>query len=77
MGQATLRIIRQSKASGEDSDSRPFAPRDPVTRDGVGLKAGALLVREWNGALQRVMVLEKGFAWDGKVLNEPTVGDSN
>ena len=43
-----------------------FAPRNPSTRDGVGLKAGALLVREWNGGLQRVIVLEKGFAWNGK-----------
>jgi hypothetical protein len=66
LDKATLRIIRQAKGGGEDSDSRPFAPRDPATRDGVGLKAGALLVREWNGALQRVMVLEKGFAWNGK-----------
>jgi Protein of unknown function (DUF2924) len=61
---ATLRVIRQSK--NEDSDGRPFASRKPATKDGIGLKSGALLVREWNGALQRVMVLEKGFAWNGK-----------
>jgi Protein of unknown function (DUF2924) len=66
LDKATLRIIRQPKGGGEDSDCRPFAPRSPATRDGVGLKAGALLVREWKGALQRVMVLEKGFAWNGK-----------
>src|ERR1700688_3188873 len=58
-------MIRQAKC-GDGADIRPFAPRDPATRDGVGLKAGALLVREWNGAPQRVMVLEKGFAWNGK-----------
>ena len=29
-------------------------------------KAGALLVREWKGRLERVMVLERGFAWNGK-----------
>ena len=29
-------------------------------------KPGALLVREWNGKLQRVMVLEEGFAWNGE-----------
>jgi hypothetical protein len=67
LDKATLRIIRQTKGNGADEfASRPFAPRDPATRDGVGLKAGALLVREWNGALQRVMVLDKGFAWNGK-----------
>jgi hypothetical protein len=67
LDKAALRIIRQSKGDGgEDSANRPFEPRDPATRDGVGLKAGALLVREWNGRLERVMVLEKGFAWNGK-----------
>ena len=29
------------------------------------VKPGTLLVREWEGALQRVMVLEQGFAWNG------------
>src|SRR4051794_7947689 len=28
-------------------------------------KPGTLLVREWQGVLQRVMVLETGFAWNG------------
>jgi hypothetical protein len=67
LDKATLRIIRQSKDDGvEPSGARPFEPRDPATRDGIGLKAGALLVREWNGRLERVMVLEKGFAWNGR-----------
>jgi hypothetical protein len=34
----------------------------------VGLKAGALLVREWKGQLEPVMVLEKGFAWNGQTF---------
>jgi Protein of unknown function (DUF2924) len=29
------------------------------------VKPGTLLVREWEGVLQRVMVLESGFAWNG------------
>ena len=29
------------------------------------VKPGTLLVREWGGVLQRVMVLDKGFAWNG------------
>ena len=29
------------------------------------VKPGTLLVREWEGVLQRVMVLEQGFAWNG------------
>ncbi len=34
---------------------------------GVGLKSGALLVREWNGRLERVMILDDGCAWNGCV----------
>ena len=30
-----------------------------------GLRPGTLLVREWAGAQQRVMVLGDGFAWNG------------
>jgi hypothetical protein len=66
LDRATLRMLRQTKGDGDDSIHRPFASREAATKDGVNLKAGALLVREWNGALQRVMVLEKGFAWNGK-----------
>jgi hypothetical protein len=39
-----------------------------ITRQGLGLKAGALLVREWNGRLERVMILEEGFAWNGQTF---------
>jgi Protein of unknown function (DUF2924) len=62
-------MLRRAKGEGEASVHRPFASREAATNDGVNLKAGALLVREWNGALQRVMVLEKGFAWNGKTYS--------
>jgi hypothetical protein len=29
--------------------------------------SGALLVREWNGRLERVMILDDGYAWNGAV----------
>jgi len=45
-----------------------FDRRAPQTRDGVGLSAGALLVREWNGKHERVMILEEGFAWNGQTF---------
>ena len=32
----------------------------------LGLKPGTVLVREHDGQLQRVMVLDQGFAWSGK-----------
>jgi hypothetical protein len=59
------RMLRSGK--GRD-DAPPFDRRAPQTRDGVGLSAGALLVREWNGKLERVMVLNEGFAWNGQTF---------
>jgi hypothetical protein len=41
--------------------------RGATTREGVGLKSGSLLVREWKGRIERVMVLDDGFAWNGSV----------
>jgi hypothetical protein len=32
------------------------------------LRPGTLLTREWDGHLQRVMVLADGFAWNGKTF---------
>jgi Protein of unknown function (DUF2924) len=59
------RILRSGK---DDGVGAPFDRRAPQTREGLGLKAGALLVREWKGRLERVMVLEEGFAWNGQTF---------
>jgi hypothetical protein len=62
-----LRILRQPRGQRLDSpDQRPFETRMPTTSDGGSLLSGALLSREWNGKLEHVMVLEKGFAWKGE-----------
>jgi hypothetical protein len=37
-----------------------------------GLQPGTILNREWNGALQRVMVLDQGFAWNGMTYRSLT-----
>jgi hypothetical protein len=63
LDKTTRRIIR-----GEDRDNAAFDRRHPETKGGVGLKPGALLVREWRGKLERVMVLEEGFAWNGQTF---------
>jgi Protein of unknown function (DUF2924) len=56
----TLRILRQPKGEAlASSDGRPFAARIGTTREGAKLQAGALLAREWNGKLGRVMVLDR------------------
>jgi hypothetical protein len=59
------RILRSANGSGATA---PFDRRLPQTRDGVGLKPGALLAREWKGKLERVMILEEGFAWNGQTF---------
>jgi hypothetical protein len=56
------RILRSEDAAA------PFDRRAPQTREGVSLKVGALLVREWKGRLERVMILEEGFAWNGQTF---------
>jgi hypothetical protein len=34
------------------------------------LQPGTILVREWDGKSQRVMVLEEGFAWNGTIATK-------
>jgi hypothetical protein len=66
LDKSALRLLRQPKGDGAvEPDGRPFEARAPVTRAGVDLQSGALLVREWNGKLERVMILDMGFAWNG------------
>ncbi len=61
-------IRRMLRSGKEDGVGAPFDRRAPRTREGLGLMAGALLVREWKGRLERVMILEEGFAWNGQTF---------
>jgi hypothetical protein len=54
---ATARVLNRLAGRGS-GDTRPIA-------NDVGLRPGTLLVREWDGASHRVMVLDEGFAWNG------------
>ena len=68
LDRAILRRLREMNGEAlESGQARPFATRGPTTREGVGLKSGALVVREWNGRIERVMVLDEGYAWNGGV----------
>ena len=60
--------IERKLSSKKEGAAVPFDRRAPQTRDGVGLKAGAMLAREWKGKLERVMILEEGFAWNGQIF---------
>jgi Protein of unknown function (DUF2924) len=61
-------IQRMLRSNNDRDAATPFDRRAPQTREGVGLKAGALLVREWKGRLERVMILEEGFVWNGQTF---------
>src|SRR5271169_1734065 len=61
-------IRRNLRSEKDDGAGVPFDRGAPKTRQGVALKAGALLVREWKGRLERVMILEEGFAWNGQTF---------
>jgi hypothetical protein len=66
----TMRVLRQPKGHRlATSDWHPFEARIAITREGATLKAGALLARERNGRLERVMILDQGFAWNGETYD--------
>jgi Protein of unknown function (DUF2924) len=60
------RPLRDESDPEGNQHTPPFDRRDAQTRDGIAPRPRALLVREWRGKLERVMVLEEGFAWNGK-----------
>ena len=56
---------------GQPRRIRPIRPPHPRPRpkgseSPLVLKPGALLTREWQGRIERVMALDEGFAWNGK-----------
>ena len=68
----TLRVLRQPKGQRlASSDLHPFEARIATTREGTKLKAGALLAREWNGRLERVMILDQGCRLERRDLRQP------
>ena len=71
--------LQADRLGGLDADSRRLldrigsGPSDGIdrlvadlNRSRTELRPGTLLTREWEGHLQRVMVLADGFSWNGK-----------
>ena len=48
-------------------------PSSGHRRSRHGFQPGSILVREWDGKPQRVMVLDQGFAWNGTTYRSLTV----
>ena len=57
------RRLLDGAGSPEDAGKRAVDP-GRLTAD---VRPGTILVREWNGRMQRVTVLPGGFAWNGKI----------
>jgi hypothetical protein len=65
----TQRVLDRVVAGTRDGDELQ-AGRDRPSRH--GLQPGTILVREWDGRYQRVMVLDDGFAWNGTTYRSLT-----
>jgi hypothetical protein len=48
------------------SEPPETAGQQAAARRSISVRPGTVLGREWNGQMQRVTALEKGFAWKGK-----------
>ena len=59
----TRRLLDRTGSGSSEGIDRLVAD---LNRSRTQLKPGTLLTREWDGHLQRVMVLADGFAWNGK-----------
>ena len=61
----TLRLLDRIGASGTDDGAQTALRRGPSASRAP--RPGTILIREWQGVPQRVMVLADGFAWKDKV----------
>ena len=64
---ATARLLKQIATSGDPLEVSRRT--DEFGRRRAELKPGTILMREWNAQAYRVMVVEKGFAWNGKTYD--------
>jgi hypothetical protein len=65
----TRRFLDRVANGVQDGNEIKTADRN-TSRNGI--QPGTILVREWNGVLQRVMALGEGFAWDGTTYRSLT-----
>jgi len=56
----------ETKAAEASNPSIPSPSKTRGSESPLVLKPGALLTREWQGRIERVMTLGDGFAWNGK-----------
>ncbi len=60
----TVQLLQQIVTTGNTARVQDLAAEFDRRRTGV--RPGTVLMREWNRQSHRVMVLDDGFAWNGK-----------
>jgi hypothetical protein len=64
---ATARLLRQIATAGGTREASRLMEAFGHRR--TDLKPGTILIREWNTKNYRVMVVDEGFAWNGKTYD--------
>jgi hypothetical protein len=64
---ALRKLLQQSVADASKTVVAGRLSKLDVQRTGVA--NGTILMRQWNGRPHRVMVMDKGFGWNGKVYD--------
>ena len=64
---ATARLLKQIATSGDPLEVSRLT--EQFGRRRTELKPGTILMREWNAQAHRVMVVDEGFAWNGKTYD--------
>jgi hypothetical protein len=60
----SVQLLKRAASASSTSEVMPLTAR--LDQRKQELLQGAILTREWNGHVHRVMVVEDGFAWEGK-----------
>ena len=63
----TVRLLKQIGSTGSTVDAARLASQ--FDRRRINLKPGTILTREWNGQCHQVMVVDRGFVWNGKTYD--------
>ncbi len=63
----TLRLLTKAGLARSNAELAPLT--DAFDRQRQDLLPGTVLTREWNGQAHRVMVVQDGFAWEGRTYD--------
>ena len=64
---ASVQLLTRAALATSTSEVMPLTAR--LDQRNKELLQGAVLTREWNGHVHRVMVVEDGFAWEGRTYD--------